>query len=86
MSLMCIDTEKETSCNIFTVSSLLVQLARDLQTDFYKHFEEFFQILVQLLNTYSHDVEILENTFSCLSYIFKFLWRYLLKDIKVVFR
>jgi len=67
-------------------SSLLVQLARDLQTDFYPHFKEFFDILVQLLNTYSQDVEILENTFSSLSYIFKFLWRYLLKDIEVVYR
>ncbi|XP_053397711.1 small subunit processome component 20 homolog [Mercenaria mercenaria] len=65
---------------------LLVQLARDLQADFYRHFHEFFDILVKLLNTYTHDVEVLESTFTCLSYIFKFLWRYLLKDIQLVYR
>ena len=65
--------------------SLLVQLARDLQTDFYRHFKDFFDLLVQLLSRYTQDSEILESTFVCLSYIFKFLWRYLVKDIRLVF-
>ncbi|XP_041354948.1 small subunit processome component 20 homolog [Gigantopelta aegis] len=64
---------------------LLVQLARDLQTDFYRHFEDFFVILVKLLNANSHDTDILEKMFSSLAYIFKFLWRYLVKDIQSVF-
>ncbi|XP_052810287.1 small subunit processome component 20 homolog [Mya arenaria] len=64
---------------------LLVQLARDLQSDFYRHFHELFEILVQVLGSYSRDVEVLEATFSCLSYLFKFLWRYLLSDVKLVY-
>ncbi|XP_071941723.1 small subunit processome component 20 homolog [Antedon mediterranea] len=62
---------------------LVVQLARDLQMDFYRHFHEFFEIITSLLNT--QDTEILESAFRCLSYLFKFLWRYLVKDIQDVF-
>ncbi|WAR09427.1 UTP20-like protein [Mya arenaria] len=51
---------------------LLVQLARDLQSDFYRHFHELFEILVQVLGSYSRDVEVLEATFSCLSYLFNY--------------
>jgi len=70
---------------LFLFDSLLVQLARDLQTDFYKHFREFFDILVQLLNDHPQDTELLEKMFSALSYLLKFLWRYLVKDIKEVY-
>ena len=70
---------------LFFYFSLLVQLARDLQTDFYRHFKDFFDLLVQLLSRYTQDSEILESTFVCLAYIFKFLWRYLVKDIRLVF-
>ena len=65
--------------------SLLVQLARDLQKDFYQHFQKFFELLVRLLNSHSQDTELLEQIFSALSFIFKFLWRYLLQDIAVVY-
>ncbi|CAH1799075.1 unnamed protein product [Owenia fusiformis] len=64
---------------------LVVQLARDLQSDFYPLFPAFFRILVKLLSVYHHDTETLEKIFVCLSYIFKFLWRHLLKDIENVF-
>ncbi|XP_072046442.1 small subunit processome component 20 homolog [Amphiura filiformis] len=62
---------------------LIVQLARDLQTDFYPHFRAFFDIIVSLLNT--QDTEVIECAFQTLVYLFKFLWRYLLRDIKDVF-
>eukprot|EP00118_Oscarella_pearsei_P012476 m.92302 g.92302 ORF g.92302 m.92302 type:complete len:2568 (+) comp36728_c0_seq4:63-7766(+) len=62
---------------------LVTQLARDLQVDFSSHFQEFFEILVHLMSI--RDADILESVFSCLSYLFKFLWRYLVKDIKVVY-
>ncbi|XP_033739688.1 small subunit processome component 20 homolog isoform X2 [Pecten maximus] len=64
---------------------LLVQLARDLQHDFYKHFPDFFTLLVELLNRNTQDTDLMEKLFSALSYIFKFLWRYLLKDMEVVY-
>ncbi|XP_046556646.1 LOW QUALITY PROTEIN: small subunit processome component 20 homolog [Haliotis rubra] len=64
---------------------LVVQLARDLQADFYKHFHDMFHILVRLLNSITKDVDVLEKLFTCLAYLFKFLWRYLAKDIKEVY-
>ena len=36
--------------------SLLVQLARDLQSDFYPHFQEFFSILVSVCNVQDADL------------------------------
>ncbi|KAL5010982.1 hypothetical protein ScPMuIL_013287 [Solemya velum] len=65
---------------------LVVQLARDLQKDFYCHFQDFFELQISLLSNYSQDAELLEKLFTCLSYLFKFLWRYLVKDVEGVFR
>lgn len=62
---------------------LVVQIARDLQKDMYPHFEDFFVIIVDLLDT--QDTELIEGAFQTLGYLFKFLWRYLVKDIKKVF-
>ncbi|TKS91003.1 Small subunit processome component 20 -like protein [Collichthys lucidus] len=52
---------------------LVVQLARDLQTDFYPHFPDFFILITSLLET--KDTEVLEWAFTCLSYLYKYLWR-----------
>ena len=79
-----------------------MQLARDLQNDFYPHFKEFFFVITLLLKI--HDATLIEvdisslivydhcaivlrtqQSFTTLAYLFKFLWRYLLKDIEDVF-
>lgn len=65
---------------------LVVQLAKDLQADFYPHFGSFFNIFVSLLKQCWQDVDVLECIFTTLSYLFKFLWRYMVKDIHRVFR
>lgn len=64
--------------------SLVVQLARDLQTDFYPHFPDFFILITSLLET--KDTEILEWAFTCLSYLYKYLWRLMVKDISNIYR
>ncbi|XP_029649622.2 small subunit processome component 20 homolog isoform X1 [Octopus sinensis] len=64
---------------------LVVQLAKDLQHDFYKHFHSVFNVMIDLLKTHPRNVPLLEMIFTCLSYLFKFLWRYMAKDIKTVF-
>ncbi|XP_070543166.1 small subunit processome component 20 homolog [Ptychodera flava] len=64
---------------------LVVQLAKDLQIDFYEVFRDFFEIIVALLEDHPQDTELLEAAFQCLGYLIKFLWRYLLKDIEDVF-
>ncbi|XP_029616907.1 small subunit processome component 20 homolog [Salmo trutta] len=58
---------------------LVVQLARDLQMDFYPHFPDFFVLITSLLET--QNTEILEWAFTCLSYLYKYLWRLMVKDM-----
>uniref|UniRef100_A0A8C0GJE3 UTP20 small subunit processome component n=1 Tax=Chelonoidis abingdonii TaxID=106734 RepID=A0A8C0GJE3_CHEAB len=58
---------------------LVVQLARDLQTDFYPHFQDFFLTITMLLDT--QDTELLEWAFTSLSYLYKYLWRLMVKDM-----
>lgn len=65
-------------------SSLVVQLARDLQTDFYPHFEDFFVTITSILET--QDTELLEWAFTSLSYLYKYLWRLMVKDMPKIYR
>nr|XP_046234375.1 small subunit processome component 20 homolog isoform X2 [Scatophagus argus] len=62
---------------------LVVQLARDLQTDFYPHFPDFFILITSLLDT--KDTEVLEWAFTCLSYLYKYLWRLMVKDMSNIY-
>nr|XP_015207377.1 PREDICTED: small subunit processome component 20 homolog [Lepisosteus oculatus] len=63
---------------------LVVLLARDLQTDFYPHFRDFFIIVTSLLET--QDTQLLEWAFTCLSYLYKYLWRLMVKDMAEIYR
>ncbi|XP_038612128.1 small subunit processome component 20 homolog [Tachyglossus aculeatus] len=62
---------------------LVVQLARDLQTDFYPHFQDFFRTITSLLDT--QDTELLEWVFTSLSYLYKYLWRLMVKDMPNIY-
>ncbi|KAM3588219.1 uncharacterized protein V6R79_024222 [Siganus canaliculatus] len=62
---------------------LVVQLARDLQTDFYPHFPDFFLLIASLLDT--KDTELLEWAFTCLSYLYKYLWRVMVRDMSNIY-
>ncbi|KAF4793836.1 Small subunit processome component 20 like protein [Turdus rufiventris] len=63
--------------------NLVVQLARDLQADFYPHFHDFFLAITKLLDT--QDTELLEWAFTSLSYLYKYLWRLMVKDIDNIY-
>ncbi|KAM8777268.1 small subunit processome component 20 homolog [Rhynchonycteris naso] len=63
---------------------LIVQLARDLQTDFYPHFQDFFLTITSILET--QDTELLEWAFTSLSYLYKYLWRLMVKDMSSIYR
>uniref|UniRef100_G3TAG9 UTP20 small subunit processome component n=1 Tax=Loxodonta africana TaxID=9785 RepID=G3TAG9_LOXAF len=63
---------------------LVVQLARDLQTDFYPHFQDFFLAITSILET--QDTELLEWAFTSLSYLYKYLWRLMVKDMSNIYR
>ncbi|XP_075932289.1 small subunit processome component 20 homolog [Anarhichas minor] len=62
---------------------LVVQLARDLQTDFYPHFPDFYLLITSLLDT--KDTEVLEWAFTSLSYLYKYLWRVMVKDMTNIY-
>ncbi|XP_054720944.1 small subunit processome component 20 homolog [Uloborus diversus] len=75
---------KEESLALDAILELVVALARDLQYEFYPHFPKFFSAIT--LHFSSKDTDLLEKLFTCLSYLFKFLWRYMVKDIENVYR
>ena len=58
-------------------------MSKDLQKDFYEYFPRFLTVIIDLLQT--KDTEQIEYTFMSLAYLFKFLWRYLVKNVKTVF-
>ncbi|KAM9311073.1 small subunit processome component 20 homolog [Gastrophryne carolinensis] len=62
---------------------LVVQLARDLQADFYPHFPDFFKAISSLLDT--KDTALIEWAFTSLSYLYKYLWRLMVKDMPTIY-
>ena len=68
------------------ILDLLVQFTRDLQDDFMPYFTKFFDILVCLLNVHHHDADVLEWIFTCLAKLFWFLRRFLIKDLRTVYK
>ena len=61
----------------------MVALSKDIVSDFYPHFSQFFQRLVDLLQT--REPQIIEWTFTTLAHLYKNLWRNLVKDIENVY-
>ncbi|KAM5170183.1 small subunit processome component 20 homolog [Mantella aurantiaca] len=62
---------------------LVVQLARDLEADFYPHFQDFFKAISSLLDT--KDTQLIEWAFTSLSYLYKYLWRMMVKDMPTIY-
>lgn len=52
--------------------------------DFYPHFCDFFIIITSILET--QDTEVLEWAFTSLSYLYKYLWRMMVKDMDKIYR
>ena len=61
----------------------MVALSKDLQADFYPKFPLFFARFVDLLQT--KEPQIIEWTFTTLAFLYKYLWRALVKDIDRVY-
>ncbi|XP_076467049.1 small subunit processome component 20 homolog [Babylonia areolata] len=64
---------------------LVVQMGRDLGPDFYQHFKDVFEILVHVLGACSKDPDSIEKIFTTMAFLYKFLWRYLTKNIYTVY-
>ncbi|XP_063244418.1 small subunit processome component 20 homolog [Bacillus rossius redtenbacheri] len=74
--------ELRDSLSLQPVLELIVALARDLHHDFYPHYGGVLRSLVGVL--VAKDPEQLEWVFTCLAYLFKFLWRSLARDAPAV--
>ena len=75
---------KKDSLALDALLELCVELSRDLQGDFSQYFTEFLRIIAGHLDT--KDAQKIEDCFKTLAYLFKFQWRYLVKDLKSIFR
>tara|TARA_R110002003_G_scaffold2027_2_gene23872 strand:+ start:2635 stop:4050 length:1416 start_codon:yes stop_codon:yes gene_type:complete len=64
--------------------SLLAHLAHDLGERFEKHFEQAVTVVSRLAATHA-DVEVIEWSFGCLAWLFKYLSRLLVPDLRPVF-
>jgi U3 small nucleolar RNA-associated protein 20 len=64
--------------------SLLAHLAHDLGESFEKHFEQAVIVVSRLAATHP-DVEVIEWSFACLAWLFKYLSRLLVPDLRPVF-
>ncbi|KAH3904834.1 hypothetical protein HBI56_226880 [Parastagonospora nodorum] len=64
--------------------SLLAHLAHDLGERFEKHFEQAVTVVARLAATHA-DVEVIEWSFACLAWLFKYLSRLLVPDLRPVF-
>jgi U3 small nucleolar RNA-associated protein 20 len=64
--------------------SLLAHLAHDLGERFEKHFQQAVTVVSRLAATHT-DVEVIEWSFACLAWLFKYLSRLLVPDLRPVF-
>lgn len=81
MSLLVEFIEKRDSLCMEPLLSLLAQFARDLGVKFEKHFGAAVTLVASVAATHS-DVEVVEWSFTCLAWIFKFLSRLLVPDLR----
>lgn len=73
--------EKRDPNSMEPLLSLLAQFARDLGVRFEKHFATAVTLVASVAATHP-DVEVVEWSFSCLAWIFKFLSRLLVPDLR----
>ncbi|XP_050435060.1 small subunit processome component 20 homolog [Adelges cooleyi] len=75
--------DEPNSLSIQALLEFVVAFAKDLQQEFYEYFPEFLKFCIKLLKT--KDAEQIEWSFTCLAYLFKFLWRLVVRDVKPIF-
>lgn len=81
MGLLVEFIEKRDHNSIEPLLSLLAQFARDLGVRFEKHFASAVTLVASVAATHP-EVEVVEWSFSCLAWIFKFLSRLLVPDLR----
>ncbi|KAI9926925.1 U3 snoRNP protein [Aspergillus wentii] len=83
MNLLVEFIEKRDQLSLEPLLSLLAQFARDLGVRFEKHFATAVTLVASVAATHP-DVEVVEWSFGCLAWTFKFLSRLLVPDLRQV--
>ncbi|CAG8051289.1 unnamed protein product [Penicillium olsonii] len=81
MGLLVEFIEKRDQLSMEPLLSLLAQFARDLGVKFEKHFATAVTLVSSVAATHP-DIEVVEWSFTCLAWIFKFLSRLLVPDLR----
>lgn len=81
MQILTDGLKVEDSKALNAILELIVALARDLQSEFYDFFSTVFELVVDL-TCQATEVETIEALFICQTFLFKYLWKYILKDIE----
>lgn len=84
MSIIVRYLEKRDSLSLEPLLDLLVHFARDLGARFEKHFGATVTLVASLAATHSA-VEVIEWSFNCLTWLFKYLSRLLVPDLRPLF-
>lgn len=71
--------QKKDPLTVQALLEIVVALARDLRQDFYPYYPDFLSTIISYLNC--KEADILEYSFHCLAYLFKFLWRCMIRNI-----
>lgn len=82
--LLIEDIEKGDKNSEEPLLKLLANFAHDLGVRFEKHFERAVRTVAHLAATHA-DVEVIEWAFTCLAWLFKYLSRLLVPDLRPVF-
>ena len=85
LDLLVVYIEKRDSQSLEPLFSLLGNFAHDLGTQFEKHFLQAVKLVVSLATAHV-DVQVIEWSFTCLAWLFKYLSRLLVPDLGPLFQ
>ncbi|MCJ1471009.1 U3 snoRNP protein [Pseudocyphellaria aurata] len=84
MAILVSHIEKSDSLSLEPLLDLLGRFAHDLGVRFEKYFSKAVTLVTSLASTHS-DVEVIEWSFTCLAWLFKYLSRLLVPDLRPLF-
>lgn len=81
MELMVVYIEKRERESLEPLLELMTDFAHDLGTRFEKHYAKALEMVTSIAGT-PQDVEVIEWSFTCLTFMFKYLSRLLVPDLR----
>lgn len=79
-------TNKARNSHNFDFFRLIASLARDLKEELYEDFPDIFREIHAVVNRFHHTTEIIEQSFTTLSYLIYFMKDVAKNDITNVFK